>query len=81
MRNEGLDTILLMNVLKHAENDARAISVLQRYLGMGGRIVVLVSALPVLYGSLDVSYGHYRRYERMDASCRVRRNPAEGTLC
>jgi hypothetical protein len=30
----------------------------------GGRLIILVPALNILYGSMDVSFGHYRRYNK-----------------
>jgi hypothetical protein len=30
----------------------------------GGRLVLLVPAMPALYGSLDIHLNHFRRYER-----------------
>ncbi len=58
------DTVVLSNVLEHIEDDLGAVSNFGRVLQPGGRLVVLVPALPLLYGSLDEAVGHHRRYTR-----------------
>jgi SAM-dependent methyltransferase len=60
---DRLDTVLLSNVLEHIENDAAAVRRFRSILPEGGRLVILVPALPALYGEIDVAIGHYRRYE------------------
>jgi len=62
LANERLDSILLSNVLEHIEDDAAAIRNFRAVLPIGGTIVILVPALPCLFGSLDEAVGHYRRY-------------------
>jgi SAM-dependent methyltransferase len=59
---EQLDSILLSNVLEHIEDDAAAIRGFRTALHHGGKLVLLVPALPCLFGSLDEAVGHYRRY-------------------
>jgi SAM-dependent methyltransferase len=61
---EKLDTIVLSNVLEHIDDDARAVRDFRRVLPDGGRLLVLVPALPSLYGALDEAVGHHRRYSR-----------------
>ncbi len=68
LAGERLDSILLSNVLEHIEDDASAIRNFRMALPAGGTIVILVPALPFLYGSLDKAVGHHRRY--MPASLR-----------
>lgn len=58
------DTAVLSNVLEHIEDDIGVARSICRILPAGGRLVVLVPALPALYGSLDRAVGHYRRYTR-----------------
>ena len=62
LANEGLDSVVLSNVLEHIEDDAGAIRNFRTVLRPGGNIVVLVPALPVLFGTLDEAVGHHRRY-------------------
>ena len=56
------DTVLCLNVLEYLDDPAAAIRSLRASLKPGGRLVVLVPRGPGLYGSLDRSLGHKRRY-------------------
>jgi SAM-dependent methyltransferase len=62
LRDERLDTVVLSNVLEHLEDDAGAVRRFGQVLQPSGRLVVLVPALPRLYGSIDQAVGHFRRY-------------------
>jgi SAM-dependent methyltransferase len=61
---EGFDTIIMINVLEHIENDLDAIRTVYRSLVPGGMYIVFVPALQWLYSPFDKAVGHYRRYER-----------------
>lgn len=58
------DTILYVNVLEHIEDHAGELRRALHLLRPGGRIGIIVPALPGLYGSLDAKTGHYRRYQK-----------------
>ena len=58
----GLDTVIALNVIEHIEEDVAAMRSMRDMLVPGGRAIVLVPALPSLYGSLDSELGHARRY-------------------
>jgi SAM-dependent methyltransferase len=62
-RAAGVDTILLNNVLEHVEDDRGFLRAAAR-CAPGGRLVIFVPAMQVLYGTFDSQAGHYRRYER-----------------
>jgi SAM-dependent methyltransferase len=62
LRVHNLDTILLSNVLEHIADDAQAIGHFKRALVPGGKLVLLVPAIPQLFGTIDEAVGHYRRY-------------------
>jgi SAM-dependent methyltransferase len=62
LAEERLDTVMLSNVLEHIEDDAAAVRRFRSVLREGGRLVILVPALPALHGSIDEAIGHYRRY-------------------
>lgn len=57
------DLICLFDVLEHVEDDVGALRRLAEKLAPGGRILLTVPALPLLYGGYDVSVGHFRRYD------------------
>jgi 2-polyprenyl-3-methyl-5-hydroxy-6-metoxy-1,4-benzoquinol methylase len=64
LADEGLrfDSVVMLNVLEHIEDDVAALESLRRLLAPGGRIVLYVPALNGLYGAFDRKVGHYRRY-------------------
>src|SRR5262249_19017155 len=58
------DTVVCANVLEHVQDDGGALRGLGEVLTPGGRLVVIVPALPGLYGAIDKAIGHQRRYTR-----------------
>ena len=58
------DTVLCLNVLEHLENPAGVLESLRGALKPNGRLVVLVPNVPGIFGTLDRSLGHKRRYNR-----------------
>ena len=61
---ERFDTIICLNVLEHIDDDISALHAIRRLLAPSGRLVLLVPALPALYGTIDRALGHHRRYKR-----------------
>jgi SAM-dependent methyltransferase len=62
LRAEGVDSILLSNVLEHIPDDGAAVRRFRQVLPQGGKLVLLVPAIEQLFGSLDRAVGHHRRY-------------------
>jgi SAM-dependent methyltransferase len=62
LKPHQIDSIVLSNVLEHIADDAGAVANFKRVLVPGGRLVVLVPALPQLFGTIDEAVGHFRRY-------------------
>ena len=58
------DLIYSLNVLEHIKNDQQAVDDMARVLRPGGRLVVYVPAMEVLYTAMDAKVQHYRRYRR-----------------
>lgn len=58
------DTVVLINVLEHIENDRLCIDRVRKILLPGGRLILIVPAHDRLYSEMDKNLGHYRRYER-----------------
>jgi SAM-dependent methyltransferase len=70
-RRYALDTIVALNVLEHIADDLGALKSMAELLPRGGRIVLLVPAVPSLYGSLDRELGHCRRYSKAVLAARM----------
>lgn len=62
--NPVFDAVIMVNVLEHIEDDSRVLRVVSRMLRPNGHLLIFVPAMPILYGSLDREFGHYRRYTK-----------------
>jgi len=58
----SFDTVLCLNVLEYLDAPDRVVRSLRATLKPGGNLIVLVPGGPGLFGSLDRSLGHKRRY-------------------
>ncbi len=67
-KNKQFNSIVCLNVLEHIENDSQAIQNLYQLLNPQGFLVIIVPAHQFLYGEIDRSIGHYRRYSLSDIS-------------
>ncbi|MGH7699132.1 MAG: class I SAM-dependent methyltransferase [Gemmatimonadales bacterium] len=67
---ERFDTVICLNVLEHVEDDSGSLAALHRLLTPAGRLILLVPALPALYGTLDDALGHHRRYTRAELAAK-----------
>lgn len=56
------DTLICVNVLEHLSHDHRVLDQCSKLLPPGGKLLLFVPALQCLYGTMDKSYGHFRRY-------------------
>jgi len=61
------DTVLCLNVLEYLEDPARVVRSLRATLKPNGVLMVLVPNGPRLFGSIDRSLGHKRRYRASEA--------------
>jgi glycosyltransferase involved in cell wall biosynthesis len=61
---ERIDTIVCLNVLEHIEDDRSTLQDFSTALPPGGHLVLIVPAMPSLYGTLDLHLNHFRRYDR-----------------
>ena len=64
LAGQRFDTIICLNVLEHVADDRGSLAQIRAMLAPGGRLVLLVPALPALYGTIDQALGHHRRYTR-----------------
>jgi len=68
-----LDTVVALNVIEHIEDDVGALRSIASMLRGTGRAVILVPALPALFGSLDLALGHHRRYTRTSLTVQMQK--------
>ena len=61
------DTVLCLNVLEYLEDPGYVVSLLRAVLKPAGTLIVLVPQCPSLFGTLDESLGHRRRYSAREA--------------
>jgi len=59
---EKFDSIFLLNVIEHIEDDQRAVKNCNYLLKPGGHLILLAPAYSWLYCTFDKQLGHYRRY-------------------
>ncbi|MCP2346267.1 class I SAM-dependent methyltransferase [Nonomuraea roseoviolacea] len=59
---DKVDTVVMMNVLEHIEDDAGALRSLAKVTLPGGRIIIWVPGYMQLYGDFDRKVGHVQRY-------------------
>lgn len=71
LAGQHFDTIICLNVLEHVDDDLASLAAIRRLLAPSGRLVLLVPALPALYGTIDRALGHHRRYKRRDLTTKL----------
>jgi SAM-dependent methyltransferase len=76
-----VDTVVMVNVLEHVEDDRQALAQLFRILQPGGHLLIFVPALQKLMSKLDLMFGHFRRYHRTDLVQKVAQAGGEAELC
>jgi len=64
VRRNTFDTVLCFNVLEHIADDAFALEAFRNCLTERGHVLLLVPAHSFLFGAIDRSVGHERRYSR-----------------
>ncbi len=57
-------TVICQNVLEHVDDDVAALRAMAKLVRQDGCIVVLLPNAPGLYGAIDRSLGHRKRYTR-----------------
>jgi len=66
LKDYRFDTVICMNVLEHIADDLSALSNMRTVLVPGGKLILLVPAFQFLYGTVDRSLEHYRRYTKRE---------------
>lgn len=75
------ETLICINVLEHVLNDFKIIQDGFRILEPGGKFLIFVPALQKIFGSMDISYGHFRRYSKKQLSNLFMKNGFEIQVC
>jgi ubiquinone/menaquinone biosynthesis C-methylase UbiE len=65
------DSIVLVNVLEHIAEDQALLDDAHEVLKPDGMLLLLVPALPRIYGTLDQAFGHYRRYTKTSLASKL----------
>ncbi len=61
-RDETYDSVVLVNVLEHIEQDVDTLAQLRSVLDDDGHILIYAPAFEALYSPFDQQVGHHRRY-------------------
>lgn len=67
----SIDLVCALDVLEHLADDTAALAAWRELLRPGGRLLLTVPALPVLWGRQDILSGHQRRYRRRQLERRL----------
>jgi len=60
----SFDTMLLIHVLEHIEDDLTTLEGLKPFLKKSGKLIIMVPSYNFLFSDLDRRIGHYRRYNK-----------------
>lgn len=66
------DLICMFDVLEHIGPDATALQTLKNHLNPGGRLLLTVPALPLLWSRHDEAHHHHRRYTKKTLQAALR---------
>jgi SAM-dependent methyltransferase len=72
LRRTPANTAVTVNVLEHIRDDVEVLHGLREATQVGGTVLILVPALPVLYGPADENFGHVRRYTKRELAEKLR---------
>lgn len=64
LKQERFDTIICLNVLEHIEKDRTALENMYYLLQEGGYLCLVVPAFQSIFGEMDKTDNHYRRYTK-----------------
>ncbi|HEX6333628.1 MAG TPA: class I SAM-dependent methyltransferase [Flavisolibacter sp.] len=71
---EKFDTVFLLNVIEHINDDMKAVEICRFLLKPGGHLIVLAPAFQTLFSRLDTELGHFRRYTVKSLSAVIEKN-------
>lgn len=61
--DKKFDSIICFSILEHVRNDKKALDNLYGLLKDKGFLILVLPAHPLLFGEIDKSIGHFRRYD------------------
>lgn len=64
--SKTFDTVICINILEHVKDDKLMLSNIYSLLENNGRLILVLPAYSKLYGTIDKSDNHYRRYDKKD---------------
>ncbi len=64
LKKYQLDSAFCFNVLEHVRDDDLFLKSVWEVLSPGARLVLIVPAMPSIYGAMDTLAGHERRYNK-----------------
>lgn len=64
----AFEHIFLYSVLEHIEDDVSFLARITDLLAPAGRLVIFVPRMPSIFGTIDGSSGHFRRYDNASIS-------------
>lgn len=71
LREYDFDTAICFNVIEHIADDVLALKNIYSAIRNGGRAIILVPAFQALYGTVDESLGHFRRYRTKELTSKM----------
>lgn len=71
-KDKKFDSIVCLNVLEHIKDDQSALNNLFSLLKTEGKLILLIPAHQFLYGQIDRSIDHYRRYNKTEIISRLK---------
>lgn len=64
LQGRAFDTIACIDVIEHIADAKDELARIAALLAPGGRLIILVPALPALFSPFDAAIGHHRRYTK-----------------
>lgn len=80
-RANNISTVVCFNVLEHIEDDFLALRNMHTVLTPNGRLCLLVPAFKILYGQMDKTDYHYRRYSKSEILSKVEQAGFRVNVC
>lgn len=68
---ESFDAVTMIDVLEHIEDDVSQMRAVFEHLKERGKFIIVVPALPFLYGERDRKGGHFRRYSKRELNTKL----------